>query len=368
MEERRGFVGFLKRGQSDNADGESVEGTYSKQRKRAMIWSIVFLSAMLVVIGISFFLGRYAVDPLTVLEMLWGKITGTVGGWMETEETVVMQIRLPRILAAVAVGSALAISGATYQGLFKNPIVSPDILGASAGASVGASLALLFQWGTAGVQASAFVFGLSAVFVAYYLSRAIGRGHNMVLLLVLCGMVVSTMFQAGVSVIKYLADPLSTLPEITYWLMGSIAKVTYSDLLFFSIPYLVSVIALLLIRWKLNILSFGEEEAQALGVHTARIRWVSIICATLLTSASVAIAGVVGWIGLLVPHLVRMLVGPNYKLVLPISLLAGATFLLIVDNICRCLLPYEIPLGVLTSIVGGPFFVAILFQRKGKLS
>ena len=339
---------------------------YREKRKRAVWVALGFVAVLIAVVCISFLLGRYPVTPDTVVRMLWYKLWGLSGDWTTVEETVVLNIRLPRILAAVAVGSALSVSGAAYQGIFKNPMVSPDILGASAGASVGAALALLLGWSTAMVQASAFVLGIGAVALAYTLSRSIGRGNNMVLLLVLCGMVVSTLFQAGVSIIKYLADPDSTLPEITYWLMGSISKVGYNDLAYFLIPYLIGVIPLLLLRWKLNVLSFGDEEAKALGVNTEQTRVICIVCATLLTAATVSISGTVGWVGLMIPHLVRFLVGPNYKAVLPLSLLGGAAFMLIVDNFCRCMLAYEIPLGILTSIIGGPFFVLILYQRKGE--
>ena len=290
---------------------------YREKRKRAVWVALGFLAVLIAVVCISFLLGRYPVTPDTVVRMLWYKLWGLSGDWTTVEETVVLNIRLPRILAAVAVGSALSVSGAAYQGIFKNPMVSPDSLGASAGGSGGAALALLLGWSTAMVQASAFVLGIGAVALAYTLSRSIGRGNNMVLLLVLCGMVVSTLFQAGVSIIKYLADPDSTLPEITYWLMGSISKVGYSDLAYFLIPYLIGVIPLLLLRWKLNVLSFGDEEAKALGVNTEQTRVICIVCATLLTAATVSISGTVGWVGLMIPTWCGSWWGPTTRRCFP---------------------------------------------------
>ena len=187
----------------------------------------------------------------------------------------------------------------------------------------------------------------------------------MILLLVLCGMTVNTLFQAVVSIIKYLADTESQLPEMTYWLMGSIAKVSYHDLLFFIIPFAVGIVPIVALRWKLNVLSFGEDEAKAMGVNVGAVRVVCIICATLLTAAVVSVAGTIGWVGLMIPHLVRFLVGPNNKTLLPLSLLTGGLFMLIIDNFCRSLMAYEIPLGVLTSLLGAPFFIFILYKRRG---
>lgn len=347
-----------------NEAGTAGKLLYDRYKKRTTFFTLLMLAIMISVILISFMIGRYAVPVSTVLEMLIKKPFGLTGDWTAAEESVVINVRLPRIMAAIGVGSALSISGAAYQGMFRNPMVSPDILGASAGASVGACIAILMGMGDIAQEAAAFIVGILAVLLAYSLSMAIGRGKNMVLLLVLCGLVVSTIFQAGVSIIKYLADPDSTLPEITYWLMGSIAKVQYSDLKFFAIMYVIGVIPILLMRWRLNLLAFGEEEAKSLGVNINAIRNTCIISATLLTAACVSLAGTVGWVGLMIPHLVRFMVGPNYKTVIPLSLLVGATFLLVVDNFCRCMLAYEIPLGILTSMIGGPFFLILLFNSR----
>ena len=339
---------------------------YESDRRRNLLILLLSLGILCVTVLVSFMLGRYAVTPVNVIKILIGQVIPLPQTWEKIYETVVLQVRLPRILAALAVGSSLAVAGASYQGLFRNPMVSPDLLGASAGASVGACAMMLFNQTGAMVTAGAFVMGIVAVALSYFLSKAVGKGGNMILLLVLCGMTVKTLFTAIVSIIKYLADTEEQLPAITYWLMGSIAKVSYTDLAFFAIPFLIGVVPLMALRWKLNILSFGEDEARSLGIDVKRIRLICIICATLLTASVVSIAGEIGWVGLMIPHLVRFMVGPNNKKLLPMSLIVGATFMLIVDNFCRTMLAYEIPLGVLTSLIGAPFFIFILYKGRSR--
>ena len=369
----------LEEGQELTEREERFQKEYRQNRRRARAAITVVSVLLAAAFIVSFAVGRYALAPGRVLVSLWEGVRHafwSVGTWLSSraaeppfmtgrEDTVVWLVRMPRILAAILVGSALAASGATYQGLFRNPMVSPDILGASAGASVGACLMMLLDQGNAMIQLGAFVMGIVAVALSYFLSKAIGKGSNMVLLLVLCGMTVNTLFNAVVSIIKYMADTESQLPEMTYWLMGSIAKAGYKDILFFIITFVVGVVPILCLRWRLNILSFGEDEAKAMGVNVGAIRLVCIVCATLLTAAVVSIAGTIGWVGLMIPHLVRFIVGPNNKTLLPMSLLTGALFMLIIDNLCRSLLAYEIPLGVLTSLLGAPFFIFILYKRKG---
>lgn len=350
-------------------DSVKSDDNYLKEISKKTSNSIMIIVSLIVImfatILISFNLGRYAVDVKIVLQILLSKFFDVTKTWNDRQETIVMAVRLPRIIAALMVGASLSVSGATYQGLFRNPMVSPDILGASAGASVGACLMMLLNQNGAVIQIAAFIFGLLAVMFTYSLSKAIAKKADMVLMLVLCGLIVSTLFQAFVSIIKYLADTDSQLPEITYWLMGSIAKATYKDLLFFTIPFLLGIIPIFIIRWKLNVMSFGEDEAKAMGVNVPLIRFICIICSTLLTAGVVSIAGTIGWVGLMIPHLVRFLVGPNNNKLIPVSCLVGAVFMLIVDNVCRTLLPYEIPLGVLTSLLGAPFFILILYKHRG---
>lgn len=333
--------------------------------KKSMMTGIVVIVLLIVTILASFNIGRYAVDVKNVVRILFKDIFHFEKTWEDVYETIVWNVRMPRIIAALLVGSSLSVAGATYQGLFKNPMVSPDILGASAGASVGACFMMLLNQNGIIIQVAAFAFGLFAVSLTYSLSKAISKSADMVLMLVLCGLIVSTLFQAFVSIIKYVADTESQLPEITYWLMGSIAKVTYTDIKFFLIPFTLGVVPIMLIRWQLNVMSFGEDEAKAMGVNTRAIRLLCIICSTLLTAGVVSIAGTVGWVGLMIPHLVRFIVGPNNGRLLPMSFLTGALFMLIVDNVCRSALAYEIPLGVLTSLLGAPFFILILYKHRG---
>jgi iron complex transport system permease protein len=312
----------------------------------------------------SFTIGRYSIPLPQLLQIIWGKTFGLAKSWPVTVETVLFNVRMPRILCAVMVGAALAGSGASYQGIFKNPMVSPDILGASAGAGFGASLAILLSFNIIGIELMSFCFGIGAVLLTYILSSIVGRHSNAVLLLVLTGMVVTSLFNAFTSIVKYVADPNNKLPEITFWLMGGLSSITPREVWMILFPFIIGVVPLVLLRWKLNVLSFGEEEAKALGLNTRRVRYVIIIASTLLTSSAVAIAGMVGWVGLIIPHLARLVAGPNYKRLLPASLLIGATFLLLVDDVARTLFTMEIPLGILTAIIGAPFFLYLLLKGR----
>lgn len=335
-----------------------------KPRKKKITIMGILILILITVFLISFTIGRYSMSISELFTIVIGKITGAAPTWPIALETVLFKVRIPRIIVAILVGAALATSGATYQGLFKNPMVSPDILGASAGAGFGAAIAILMSFGVVGVQVSSFIFGLGAVALAYVISSIIGKGNNAILVLVLTGMVVSTVFSSLTSVTKYLADSDNKLPAITFWLMGGLSSVSTKDMLILLIPMILGAIPLFLLRWKLNVLSFGEEEAQALGINTQKIRLIIIFCSTLLSAASVAIGGMIGWIGLIIPHVARLIVGPNYKLLLPASAIIGATFLLIVDNIARSLLTVEIPLGILTSLIGAPFFLYLLLKGR----
>ena len=272
----------------------SAPPTASGRLLKHLTLTVVALALLIVIAVGAMAVGRAMLSPGTVVDALRQLVTGD-GDTPLVARNIVLNVRLPRVVAATMIGGALAISGTAYQGLFRNPMVSPDILGASTGASFGAALALLLSLGNMPVRAAAFAGGLAAVFITYAAARYIGRGSSQVLLLVLCGMIVSALFQAFVSAIKYTADPDSKLPEITYWLMGSIAKVTWSDLRLFAIPFVLGVVPLLALRWRFNILAFGDEEAESLGVNAAALRLVSIVCATLLTASCVAISGVIGW-------------------------------------------------------------------------
>ncbi len=328
--------------------------------------SILVLLTIIVFFS-SFIVGRYSVPLDQLLHIFYAKLFHLPQTWPDITETVVFNVRFPRIVAAMIVGAVLAVAGSAYQGLFRNPMVSPDILGASAGAGFGAAIGILYSFHTIGIQLSSFLFGLGAVALTYLLSHFVDSKENEVLILVITGMVVSTLFSSFISIIKYVADPYSKLPAVTFWLMGGLGSITNKDLLFVSIPIFIGVVPLLLLRWKLNILSFGEEEAKSLGINTTLIRIIIITCSTLITAAAVSISGIIGWIGLIIPHLTRLIVGPNYKVLLPACLLIGSSFLLLVDNIARSLFSMEIPLGIVTSIIGAPFFILILINGKKKI-
>ena len=285
--------------------------------------------------------------------------------WTEQAEAVVINIRLPRILAAAMVGACLSAAGAAYQGVFQNPMASPDVLGASSGASFGAALAILLAFSSRGITALAFGMSLLTVLLVCLISlRAPG---SRVMNLILGGIMLSSLFSAGTSYIKLVADPNNQLPAITYWLMGSLSGMRLQDIASAAVPMCIGALILLLLRWRINILTFGEEEARSLGINTNLLRLAVIGSATLITAASISLAGMIGWVGLVIPHFARKLVGSNYRQLLPASMLLGAVFLLITDNISRNLLAVEIPIGILTAFVGAPFFIYLLFRKEKTL-
>lgn len=321
-----------------------------------------FVVALLVLVtGIvaAFAFGRFPVTPLDLLRSLAAKATGTPSGLPGAVETVVWQIRGPRVVAAVLVGSALAVAGAAFQGLFRNPLVSPDILGASSGAALGAVVGIYLALGVLGIQALAFAGGLAAVAAVYAIGSAL-RGGDTILILVLTGVVVGALLGAGVGLVKYLADPYNQLPAMTFWLLGSLAATNPGDLLSLLGPVLVGTAVLVVLRWRLNALSLPEEEARALGVPTGPLRAAVVAAATLVTAASVSAAGIIGWVGLVVPHLARFLVGPSFPRLIPASAILGGGYLLLIDTLARTVAAVEIPLGILTAVVGTPFFIALL--------
>ena len=280
----------------------------------------------------------------------------------------VWDIRLPRIAMAILVGGALSVSGAVYQGLFRNPMVAPDILGVSSGAGVGATLAIALGFPSPVVHIFAFSFGMGAVALVVAISLAAGRGRSLVVM-ILVGVVVSSLFGALGSLIKFLASDDDTLATIVLWLMGSFAKTgSWTNVLILLGVTAAGFGPLLLVRWRMNALAFGEEEAKAMGVNVLRLRLVIVTCATLLTASSVAICGLIGWVGLLIPHLCRFVVGPNFQILLPASLLAGGLFMLGVDSLVRLALPGELPVGVVTSLAGAPLFIYVLCRSAKRWS
>ncbi|MDR3599812.1 MAG: iron ABC transporter permease [Desulfosporosinus sp.] len=335
----------------------------ARVRKSGLVLVILFI-VLIVVFLWSFTVGRFAVPLPELMTVFFRKMLGLPATWSDTTETVLFNIRIPRIIVALIIGAALSASGAAYQGLFRNPMVSPDILGASAGAGFGAAMAILMSAGAITIQLAAFACGIIAVMLTYLVSRLIGKSNNSVLILVLTGMVVSSLFSAFISLAKYTADPNNKLPEIAYWLMGGLTSITAKNVMLMLVPFVIGIVPILLLRYKLNALAFGEEEAQALGVDTKKIRFIYIICATLLTASSVAAGGMIGWVGLVIPHLARMLVGPNLKYMLPASILLGGAYLLLIDDISRTFFTVEIPLSILTAIVGAPFFIYLLVKGR----
>ena len=321
--------------------------------------------ALVVLVAVAFSVGRFPVTPAEVLAVLWSKLTGTPHGLPASIDTVVLNVRGPRIVAAILVGAALAAAGAAYQGLFRNPLVSPDILGVSTGAALGAVIGIYLSLGVVAIQALAFVVGLGAVVVVDAVGAALRR-HDPVLVLVLAGIVIGTLLGSCVSLLKYLADPYNQLPAITFWLLGSLASVTLGDVRAVAPSVVLGLVPLVLLRWRMNVMTLGEDEARALGVDTRRLRLAVVAAATLMTAGVVSISGVVGWIGLLVPHLARFLVGPDFRRLLPASILLGSGYLLAVDTLARTVARIEIPLGVLTAFIGAPFFIWVLAaSRRG---
>ncbi len=304
----------------------------------------------------GFAIGRYPIPPADLATLLWSRLTGAEHSLPTTAETIVFGVRGPRVVSALAVGAALAAAGAAYQSLFRNPLVSPDILGVSAGAAVGAILGIFFALPVILIQGLAFIFGLIAVALVYATASAV-RGHDPILVLVLAGVVIGALLGACVALLKYLADPYNQLPAITFWLLGSLAAVALADLGVALPAIVLGAVPLVLLHWRINVLSLGDEEAKALGVSTTRVRLAVIAGATLMTAAAVAVAGIVGWIGLLIPHFARLLVGPDFGKLLPTSIALGAAFLLVVDTLARTLARIEIPLGVLTAFIGTPLFL-----------
>ena len=309
---------------------------------------------------VSFMLGRYPVAPIDVVKTILSPVFPQLAVSPELN-SIVFTIRLPRIIAALLVGAALSLAGASFQGIFKNPLVSPDLLGVSMGAGFGAAIAILADAGNALIQLSAFIFGIFSVSITYGISKAYKAGG--ILLLVLSGTAVSAFFNALISGTKFMADPYDKLPQITYWLMGSLSAVNFDKLTMIILPLLVGMIVILVLRWHLNVLAMGDEEAQSLGLDAGKLRLIIIVACTLVTSAAVSISGIIGWVGLVVPHMTRIIVGPDHKILLPASLSIGASFLLLIDNISRTFISIEIPIGILTAIVGVPLFLYLL--RRG---
>ncbi len=325
----------------------------------------ISIGLVLLLLGVvlAFSVGRF---PISVSELglaLWSTLIGQPSGLPPAVDAVIFNIRGPRVLAAILCGAALAVAGAAFQGLFRNPLVSPDILGASSGAALGAITGIFFSLGVLAIQALAFGGGLVAVALVYLIGSSI-RSGDIALVLVLTGVVIGSLLGAGVGLLKYLADPYNQLPAMTFWLLGSLAGTDRNDLLPLFGPIAVGTVVLLALRWRMNVMSLPEEEARALGVATGPLRLAIVAAATLVTSASVAAAGIIGWVGLIVPHMARFLVGPEFGRLVPTAALLGGGYLLLIDTLARSAAQVEIPLGILTAVIGTPVFIWLLVSAR----
>lgn len=333
-------------------------------KKSARLKPILIALSPVVCFLFSMSIGHYEISAYEVLDMLFSKLTASEMRYGDMMQTVVFEVRLPRVILAMMVGCSLSVSGAVYQCVFKNPMASPNILGTSSGAGLGTALAIIFSFGAVYTQMISFAFGLLAVAITYAISAKIGRRGNLILVFVLTGILVSTVFQALISLVKYTADPYEKLPAITFWLMGSLSTAGKNDILIILVPFLLGIVPLFLMRWRLNILSLGDNDVKCLGIDVRNLRLIVIGCSTLLTASCVSVAGIIGWVGLIVPHIARMLVGSNFIALLPSSALIGATYLLLIDDAARGIFKAEIPLSILTALIGAPYFIYLLVKTK----
>lgn len=328
---------------------------------KKIILIIFLILAPVVCIILSAFLGRYPLSPAEILNAIYTRFSGTYIPDVKTN--IVWEIRLPRAILGSMVGASLAVSGAALQGLFRNPLVSSGMLGVSAGAGFGAALAIVLFHNTFMIYLFAFLFGIIAVGFSYMIGKIYDTAP--VIMLVLGGVIVSSIFSALLSLIKYIADPYVELPSIVFWLMGSLSSASYKSILISSIPIFIGLAGLMFMRWRINVLSMGDREARSMGLNIGLDRVVVIICTTLATAGAVCVSGIIGWVGLVIPHIGRIIAGNDNRILIPVSMSLGACFLVIIDNLGRIITGGEIPLSILTAIIGGPFFVYLLKKTKG---
>ena len=317
-------------------------------------------SALLALFLLSFVVGRYGVPLGQVVRILLSGVLPLEQTWTDNMAIAVLNVRLHRILLACLVGCGLSAAGTGYQTVFQNPMAAPDILGASSGACFGAALAILTGQGAVMITVFAFLASLLSVALVYLVGNHT-RGNRVVNLL-LAGIMVGSLFSACTSYIKLVADPTNQLPQITYWLMGSLSGTRMGTVRFAAVCMAVGLVPLLLLRWRMNLLTLSPDEARAMGVHTDRLRLAVILSSTVLTAAAVSVSGMIGWVGLVIPHLSRRIVGSDCRRLMPMACLFGAAFLLLVDNMARCLTATEIPIGILTAFVGAPFFIYLMVK------
>ncbi|MGB3484516.1 MAG: iron ABC transporter permease [Mycobacterium sp.] len=309
--------------------------------------------------------GRYSVGPVQVVQILLAQVVPLEPTWTATEQAVVIEVRLPRVLLAMLVGAGLAASGAALQAVFGNPIVSPQILGISSGASFGGAMAIVLGLGTAALIFGSFTMGMAALVAVFLLSRV--RGPAPPLTIVLTGIVIGAFFAALVALLTYLADPYGELQSLVYWLLGSLATATYTKVAVAAVPVLVGGAVIYALRWRINVLSLGDDDATALGLKPGRLRWVLLTAVAAIVAGAVAVSGVIGWVGLVVPHLARLWVGPDHRVLIPVTLGLGAAYLTVIDTITRAVSVAEMPLGVLTAVIGAPVFLLLLHRSRQRM-
>ncbi|MFV0441771.1 MAG: FecCD family ABC transporter permease [Lachnospirales bacterium] len=332
------------------------------KKTKSTIYTSVLFFAPLFTIFVSLLIGRYSISPKEVLDCLLYGFGVSNQDVTKEAYTVVYNLRLPRAIGAASIGMALAVSGTAFQGVFKNPLVDSGILGVSSGAGFGASLAIVIFEGSKFVGVFAFLFGILAVFLSYWIAKIYKEVP--VIMLILGGTVVASIFSSLLSLLKSIADTNNELPEIVFWLMGSVSSVTYSDF-WTLIPIVIGITILLFYRWQINLISINDKEARLMGIDVNKSKLLIIMSATLATAGAVCLGGTIGWVGLIIPQMGRMIIGNDNRKLLPLSISMGATFMVIVDTISRSVSTQEIPLGVLTSLIGAPFFIVILKKTKG---
>ena len=317
---------------------------------------------LLVLILVCLCVGKYSIEPGECIRIIWGKLIHAQPSWDGMDEKLLMGIRLPRTMATVIVGAALALSGAVYQGIFKNPLVSPDFLGVSSGACVGAAIAILLSMSSGLVQVFAFFGGILAVSLTVMIPSAMRSESN--IMLVLAGIIVGGVMTSILGFIKYIADPETQLAEITYWQLGSFAYVDNRAIISILPLSIAAAVILLAMSWWINVLSLGEQEAQMLGANVTVLRGICIVCSTVLTAGAVCISGTIGWVGLVIPHFGRMIIGSDNRYLLPGCCFIGGIFMLLVDTITRVIGPAEMPVSILTGLLGAPFFAWLLYRQR----
>lgn len=339
-----------------------------KKKKKLPFWAVMLIlfGGLIFACVLSTTLGRYPISLKELLGIVWSKLpfTDIEPFWTKTQEALFLKHRVPRILLSCMVGCCLSTAGACYQGVFQNPMAAPDILGASSGAALGASLAIILGYVNYVISGFAFAFSLATVALVIFVGNHT-RG-NRVVGMILAGVMISSLVSSCSSFLKLIADTEDQLPAITYWLMGSFNGADMDEIKLAAIPMVLGLGVIFALRWKINILSLGDEEARTLGINAKRLRVVIIIAASLITAASVAVSGIIGWVGLVIPHMARRIVGNDYKKLIPSTMLLGAAFMLLVDNICRNVWATDLPVGILTSFVGAPFFLYLIMKEGNR--